>query len=53
MAHTDINSKDQLLQDTFADHLRAKLASPRTARVVANRACDLLLPRLMSGNIEV
>ena len=36
---TDINNEDRLVQATFADHQRAER--------------DLLLPRLMSGDIEV
>jgi hypothetical protein len=52
---TDINSEDRLVRETFANHLDDRPGwnslhacageTPRAAR-------DLLLPRLMSGEIE-
>ena len=64
MAYTDINSEDRLVQRTFAEHLQTMLGwesiyawndetfGPDGTLGRADTR-DLLLPRLMSGEIAV
>ena len=63
MAFTDINSEDRLVQKTIAEHLRDKLGWESVCAwnektfgldaTMGRATCDLLLLRLMSGEIAV